>query len=235
MGQTELYVNEAENLLSKNKVKILKGIGVKQIKICEGRVTGVDADSIKKSKYVISAVPYFKLQNILPQGITQKYPFSKLKLFTSAPIISINLWFDRAVMDIDFVGLVQKNLQWVFNKHRIMYETQKPDNYITAVISGAYKYIHLTKYELVSLAIKDLTEVFPKIKTAVLKHSLVIKEKRATFSASSEVEQYRPNHETPVENLFLAGDWTNTGLPATIEGAVQSGFECARLIIEREE
>jgi hydroxysqualene dehydroxylase len=234
VGQTELYVNEAENLLSKNKVKILKGEGVRHIIIENGKATGVEADSSIKSKYVISAVPYFKLPNILPSSVTYKYPFSKLKYFKSVPIISINLWFDRSVMDIDFVGVVQKKIQWVFNKHRIMGETQKPDNYITAVISGAYKFIQLSKDELVSLAIKDLTEIFPMIKTAVLKHSLVIKEKRATFSATNEIEQYRPNYETPIENLFLAGDWTNTGLPATIEGAVQSGFECARLINERE-
>jgi squalene-associated FAD-dependent desaturase len=234
VGQTELYVNEAENLLSKNKINIFKGNGVKHIIVENGKVTGVEADRNIKSKYVISAVPYFKLSNILPPSVTHKYPFSKLKLFKSVPIISINLWFDREVMDIDFVGLVQKNLQWVFNKHRIMCETQKPDNYITAVISGAYKYIHLTKDELVSLAIKDLAEVFPMVTATTLKHSLVIKEKRATFSAASEIEQFRPNCETFVENLFLAGDWTNTGLPATIEGAVQSGFECARLINERE-
>jgi squalene-associated FAD-dependent desaturase len=234
VGQTELYVNEAENLLFKNKIKIFKGNGVKHIIVENGEITGVEADRNIKSKYVISAIPYFKLPDILPHDVTHKYPFGKLKLFKSVPIISINLWFDRGVMDIDFVGLVQKNLQWVFNKHRIMCETQKPDNYITAVISGGYKYIHLTKDELVSLAIKDLTEVFPMIKTATLKHSLVIKEKRATFSATSDFEQYRPNYETPVGNLFLAGDWTNTGLPATIEGAIQSGFECARLISERE-
>jgi squalene-associated FAD-dependent desaturase len=234
VGQTELYINEAEIFLSKNKVKIIKGNGVKHIIVENGKVIGVATDRNIKSKYIISAIPYFKLPDILPRDVMHKYPFDKLKLFKSVPIISINLWFDRDVMDIDFVGLINKNLQWVFNKHRIMGEAHKPDNYITAIISGAHKYIHLTKDELVSLAIKDLTEVFPMIKTAILKHSIVIKEKRATFSATSDIEQYRPNYETPIENLFLTGDWTNTGLPATIEGAVQSGFECVRLISERE-
>jgi zeta-carotene desaturase len=232
IGQTELYVSGAESLLSKNKVKIFNGMMVKNISVVNGSVNGVEVDRKIKSKYVISAVPYFSLNKILPFDVLRIHPFDKLRRFQSVPIISINLWFGREVMDIDFVGLIDKNLQWVFNKHRIMCETSKLGNYVTAVISGAYKYIHLTKNELVDLAVRDLAEVFPKVNSTTLIHSLVIKEKRATFSATNEVESFRPNNKTCIDHLFLAGDWTNTGLPATIEGAVQSGFECAKLIIE---
>lgn len=232
IGQTELYVSGAESLLSKNKVKIFYGRMVKHISVVNGRVSGVEVDRKIKSKYVISAVPYFSLNKILPPDVLRIHPFDKLRRFKSVPIISINLWFGKEIMDIDFIGLIDKNLQWVFNKHRIMCETNKTGNYVTAVISGAYKFIHLTKNELVDVAVRDLAEVFPEINNTTVKHSLVIKEKRATFSATNEAESFRPTNKTCIDNFFLAGDWTNTGLPATIEGAVQSGFECAKLIIE---
>jgi hydroxysqualene dehydroxylase len=233
VGQSELFVNHAEELIKKNHGKVFKGLGAKRIIIENSKVTGVELDRKLVTKYVVCSVPYFGLQKIIPNEVMQMSPFNKVFSFKSSPIIGINLWFDREVMDIDFLGLIDKDIHWVFNKRRIMCEIQKPENYITAVISCAYKYINLTNDELVALAIKDLTEVFPKFKKATLVHTLVIKERKATLSVTPEIQKCRPDCETGVDNLFLAGDWINTGLPATIEGAVQSGYDCARRITDR--
>ena len=102
--------------------------------------------------------------------------------------------------------------------------------YLSLVISGAEKFMAMEKEELVALAQTELKRFFLKSRTATLLHSLVTKEKRATFSPRVGTEQFRPSHKTSLENFFLAGDWTDTKLPATIEGAVQSGFACAEAV-----
>ncbi|MBU2406489.1 MAG: FAD-dependent oxidoreductase, partial [Nanoarchaeota archaeon] len=88
----------------------------------------------------------------------------------------------------------------------------------------------LPKDKIIEIALNELKDIFPRSEQTKLKHALVIKEKRATFSATNRVEPFRPESETAIQNFYLAGDWTNTGLPATIEGAISSGFKCAELI-----
>lgn len=233
VGQTELYVKGAEKIIAGKNGRVFRNNHVKRILMTKNQVIGIETGQIVKSKYVISCVPHFRLSEILPEEIKNKYTRS-LEIFRSSPIISINLWFDKEVMETDLIGLVDRNLQWVFNRRRLLGEQSKSGSYITSVISAAGKYINMSKQELVNLAMNDLRDVFPKINNANLIHSVVIKERSATFSATNDVERVRPNCTTEVENFFLAGDWTNTGLPATIEGAVQSGFDAASNIIERE-
>ncbi len=230
VGQTKLYVEEAVDLLKKNKAEVITNAKVKSFIVSDGTAVGVDAGKKIKSKYVISSVPYYNVAQLIPKSYLNHIMFNELNLFESSPIVSINLWFDRKVMDIEFVGFINQKLQWVFNRRRIMGDITQPENYISAVISGARDEVKLTKDELVKMAVAELREVFPECRNAQLTNAIVIKEKRATYSATNEVESIRPNPETPIKNFYLAGDWTNTGLPATIEGAIQSGFKCAELI-----
>jgi uncharacterized protein with NAD-binding domain and iron-sulfur cluster len=133
-------------------------------------------------------------------------------------------------MDMDYVGLISKKLQWVFNRRNILQERNKPTSYISAVISAAYDIVDLSKEELVKIAVHDLQSVFPNVRNAKLLHSVIIKEKRASFSATPEIDTVRPATETPIENFYVAGDWMQTGLPATIEGAILSGVTAAKQI-----
>lgn len=231
VGQTKLYVEEAVDLLKRNKSEVITNVKVKSILVSGGTAVGVNAGKIIKGKYVISSVPHYNVAQLIPKSYLNHILFNELNLFETSPIVSINLWFDRKVMDIEFVGLINRNLQWVFNKRRIMGDNSKPENYISAVISGARDEVHLPKDKLVKMAVAELKAVFPESRNAQLENAIVIKEKRATYSATNEVESIRPNPETPIKNFYLAGDWTNTGLPATIEGAIQSGFVCAELVL----
>lgn len=230
VGQSKLYVEQAVELLKRNKSEVITNAKVKSIIVSDGAAAGVEVVKKIKSKYVISSVPYYNVAQLIPKNYQNHIMFNELNLFESSPIVSINLWFDRQVMDIEFVGLISRNLQWVFNRRRIIGDTTQPENYISAVISAANDEIKLTKDELVKMAVGELKEVFPDCRSAELTNAIVIKEKRATYSATNEVESIRPNPETPIKNFYLAGDWTNTGLPATIEGAIQSGFKAAELI-----
>jgi squalene-associated FAD-dependent desaturase len=232
IGQTALYVDGARRILEQNGCIIRTGSEVIKILSDNQYVTGIrvaDGSEVK-AEYIISAVPHYALAKILPDASRNSIPFAK---FNSSPIVSVHLWFETDFMPMNYCGLIGKKLQWVFNKRKIEGKIHTETAYLSAVISGAYDVVDKTKDELVDLAVREIGEIFPESKTSRLLHSYVIKEKRATFSSTPENERFRPAAETVFKNFFLAGDWTKTGLPATIEGAIQSGFHAAGLIKER--
>ncbi len=228
IGQTELYVKGAEELLRKHKAEVFVNKGVERIVFDGNKVVGVEVEGrVIKAHSVVSCVPYFALPALLGENVSKVPSLVHVGKFKSVPIVSLNCWFDREFMEYDFAGLIDMKLQWVFNRRRLMNETGKATSYICAVISGAYDSVGMSKDDLVQMALRDFHKAFSKSRDAKLVHSVVIKEKRATFSSSNEIEEFRPNTETSIKNFYLAGDWTNTGLPATIEGAVGSGFAVA--------
>ncbi|MGH9470777.1 MAG: FAD-dependent oxidoreductase [Terriglobia bacterium] len=174
---------------------------------------------------VISAVPCFELARLLPQPLLHEGVFfHPLTVMRPTPIISVNLWFDREITDMEFAGLRGTTIQWLFNKRKIL---RSGEPYISLVISGAHKYIERSKDELLALVLGELRDLFPAAREAKLVHSLVVKERFATFSPRVAAARQRLASETPVRGLHLAGDWTATGLPATIESAVKSGYTAA--------
>jgi uncharacterized protein with NAD-binding domain and iron-sulfur cluster len=173
----------------------------------------------------ISAVPPSALGRILPLEARRRY-FPNLLALASSPIVSMNLWFDRPVINRPFVGLLGTRVQWLFNRDLICHSV-KESNHVALVISAAYKYVDCTREELVELACAELRSLVPDAKGAKLLHSRVVKEREATISHTIESDRIRPGANTPIHNLILAGDWTDTGLPATIESAVMSGRRAA--------
>jgi squalene-associated FAD-dependent desaturase len=230
VGQSELYVNGATSLFASRGTKVLLNTETQSLSIYRGKANGVILKDEKRvrANTVIIAVPYFALRKLCTEKLLEEITV-KVKKFASSPIVSVHLWFDRPIMDRDFVGLIGRRVQWVFNRRRIMREHDKPENYLSAIMSGAHEYVDLPKEKLIRIAAADIATAYPSTHRAKLIHSIVIKEKRATFSPTNEVEPLRPSSQTSVENLYLAGDWTNTGLPPTIEGAIMSGFRCAEL------
>jgi squalene-associated FAD-dependent desaturase len=233
IGQSELYVTNVVSFLEAAGASINLGSEVTSLHLSKDRVTGVLLDSGEEisAGNVLSAVPYYALLRILPARWKGVVPFSDFHAFNASPIISIHLWFEREVMEIDYVGVIGSQLQWIFNRRRILGNTGRSGGYITCVISGAHSLVHRSKDELVRMALDEIRKIFPASSMVALRRSVVIKEKRATFSPTNDVERLRPNAVTPIENFYLAGDWTNTGLPATIEGAIMSGFAAAETIL----
>jgi len=144
-----------------------------------------------------------------------------------SPIVSIHLWFPADFMPMESLGLIGKRVQWVFNR-RLIAPGEGKGGHVSAVISAARAFVGWTNRALVEAACEDLREVFGPVAGAPV-HACVIREKHATFSCTPEVDAARPGPGTPFRNLFLGGDWTATGLPATIEGAIASGERCADL------
>jgi squalene-associated FAD-dependent desaturase len=139
-----------------------------------------------------------------------------------SPITGIHLWFDRPITDLPHATLLDRTVQWMFNK--------KEGRYLQLVVSASRGLTSSPKSDVVALALRELAEFFPVVEQARLERAHVVKELRATFSARPGVEQFRPAAVTAAGNLFLAGDWTRSGWPATMEGAVRSGYLAAEAV-----
>jgi squalene-associated FAD-dependent desaturase len=242
VGLSELFVNPAVQFIKAHGGEIHTGIGVRSM-IFEGtHVQSVQTSEGKElqAKSFISAIPWYSFEEILSASYYKPKRAGKNKLdsqirdvFKSSPIISIHLWLDREITDLDFAALLETRIQWLFNKSKLSNEGKEVTavrQYLSLVISGAEEFVGLNKKQLVEIAMEDLRSVLPQARDAKIIHSLVMKEKRATFLSSPGIEALRPHARTKFENLFLAGDWTATGYPATIEGAVMSGKTAANLI-----
>lgn len=227
VGLSELYVNEAAAFINARGGNISFGADVTGVIEEDGRAAGVElrGGEVIPGAAVILSVPHYRLPALLPDRLTAEYAEAASR--ESTPIVSIHLWFADEFMPQEFLGLVDRRVQWVFNKRRINHEQGK-EGHLSCVISGADDFVDLTNEALVAIALEDLRGVFGAA-VGFPSHSVVVREKRATFSCTPDA--FRPGHETSVGNLFIAGDWTDTGLPATIEGAIISGNRCAELAV----
>ena len=226
-GLSTVLVDGAVEYIQQRGGIILTNTSVKRIPDITTQITSVELESgdVITPKAVISAVPYFDIPRLFENPGT--IGLTGMDQFISSPIVTIHVWFDAHFMQEQFVALINSPIHWVFNKSKIYGREDEGLMYLAMVVSGAHNLVEKEKDELVTMAHHELKRFYPSASIAKVIHSLVIKEKRATFSSEVGLEQFRPQHKTPVQNLFLAGDWTDTKLPATIEGAVQSGYECA--------
>lgn len=197
---------------------------------CNARVTGVTMEKdrihsvtlrdggVREADAFVSAVPWNRLADWLPAEVVPP-----LGEFQSSPITSVHLWFDRPVMDLPHAVLVDCAGQWIFNRGEVA-----PGEWYTQVVISASGELRATGHEAAEATIlAEFRKLFPKSESAMLVRSRVITEHSATFVPSPGIDRHRPGSKTAIANLFLAGDWTDTGWPATMEGAVRSGFIAA--------
>jgi len=154
--------------------------------------------------------------------------------FVHAPITTVHLWFDREITSLDHAAFLDTRIQWVFNKSRIRRDepdvVEKKGQYLELVISASFAELQMTREQILSSALEELARFFPAVHEAALLKSGVLKEARATFSVVPGLDRYRPQAATDLPGLFLAGDWTHTGWPSTMEGAVRSGRQAAEAV-----
>ncbi|MGA7381771.1 MAG: FAD-dependent oxidoreductase, partial [Terriglobales bacterium] len=159
-----------------------------------------------------------------------------LSHFESSPITGIHLWFDRQISELDHAVLLDRTIQWMFHKSRLLgggkKSAESPGSYVELVVSSSKSLVEKSRQEIIDLALKELREFFPGARDANLLKSTVIKEVHATYSPRPGVDAYRPANETVWPRVFLAGDWTATGWPATMEGAVRSGYRAAECVAQ---
>jgi squalene-associated FAD-dependent desaturase len=187
--------------------------------------------------YLVVALPYDALDRVLPQTREAAPLREQLAHFESAPITGIHLWFDRQITDLDHAVLLDRTIQWMFHKSRLLQHSSAPalapeatGSYIELVVSASKNLIDKSRAEIVDLALREVREFFPQARAANLVKSTVIKEVHATYSPRPGIDAYRPQQTTIWPRVFLAGDWTATGWPATMEGAVRSGYLAAEAL-----
>jgi uncharacterized protein with NAD-binding domain and iron-sulfur cluster len=146
-----------------------------------------------------------------------------------APITGVHLWFDRPITPLPHAVLVGTLAQWVFN--RADEAGQPGEHYYQVVISASRSLAESQRDATVAQITRELAAVFPAARQAKLLRWRIVTEPAAVFSASPEIERIRPPQKTAIGNLALAGDWTETGWPATMEGAVRSGYLAAEAIL----
>jgi zeta-carotene desaturase len=197
--------------------------------VCDGGAAVRIREETIQAKAVICATAWYALASVFPDRPAALDAVLRAAESTAAsPIVTVNLWFDRPVTRHTFVGLPGRAMQWVFDKRAILGEAS---SHLSLVSSGATALVGQSNQELIDLALGELTAALPAVRDAELRRAVVVREKRATFSVAPG-QPRRPGVTTPIPNLFLAGDWIETGLPATIEGAVVSGHRAAAAALE---
>lgn len=151
--------------------------------------------------------------------------------FIHAPFISLLLWYDRQFTDLDHAWLLDTTIQWFFHKSRIRSYAPERGSYVELVIAGSRRELPLARAEILGPALAELERFFPDVRKATLVKSGILKEARATFSVTPGLEHFRPDQATGVPGLFLAGDWTKTDWPSTMEGAARSGRMAAGAVM----
>jgi len=193
-------------------------------------------NSEERFDYLILALPFDALDALLPQTSESAPIREKLAHFENSPITGIHLWFDRQISDLDHAVLLDRTIQWMFHKSRLQPMRTQNENgssggsYIELVVSSSKTLIDKSRSEVVDLALSEVREFFPAARQANIVKSTVIKELNATYSPRPGIDAHRPTPITSWPNIFLAGDWTATGWPATMEGAVRSGYLAAEAL-----
>lgn len=233
VGLSELYAEPAAHYLRLKGSEVRLRAQVRQVRIEQGRCAGVTlADGTRLAAgAVVVAVPPTELLELLSPEIAADPFFAGASRLESSPIVSVYLWFGSPFTSLPFAGLLGGSFHWLFNRHAFTGRAGGAHG-VTLVRSAARAMVDRPRDVLVRAAVEDLHLFFPASARATLRHSLVIKEKRAAMAPVRGGMALRPAFRTPYRGLHLAGDWTATGLPATVEGAVLSGHACARSVLE---
>lgn len=187
---------------------------------------------------VVLAVPHTTMSELLPGEVKLANPeLARIGKIQDAPITGVHLWFDRAVMSEPFLTLLETTTQWIFNKSQLYGGKngagKEKGQYLQLVISASRELLEKPRQEIVDLCLGEVRQALPRAGAANLLKATVIKEAAATFSPQPGVDRWRPTQQTSVKGMFLAGDWTATGWPATMEGAVRSGYLAAEAVLRQ--
>jgi squalene-associated FAD-dependent desaturase len=211
----DLYASASGNKVG--NVRLHLRAPVDRVIVEGGAVRGILSQGDRyTADYYVSALPFERVPAVVPELDLD------LTGFENSPITGIHLWFDRSLTQLPHATLLDRTIQWMFNK--------SGGRYLQVVVSASRSLVEMNRAEAIALAVRELAEFIPRVSDAKLEKAHVVKEVRATFSAKPGLEQARPPSATKFANFFLAGDWTRSGWPATMEGAVRSGYLAAEAV-----
>jgi zeta-carotene desaturase len=185
------------------------------------------------SEFLVLALPFEAMGKLLPQmppaggaGDLAR----RIEHHEHWPICSAHLWFDREITELDHAVLLDREIHWLFNRGRLQPWRKQKGSYIELEVSASRSFAALTREQAIALAVRELAEFFPAAGAAKLEKAALVKEVRATFGVPPGIDAFRPSSQSPWTNCLLAGDWTATGWPSTMESAARSGHLAAEAL-----
>ncbi len=213
--------------------RCIRGLAVDSVRAdADGVQICVGGEDIR-ADYAILATPFNGVEKLLPDTPDLAALRDQLRRLESSPITGIHLWFDREITPLEHAVLLERTIQWMFQKSKILAtrkDSAQNGSYLELVVSASKTLVEKSRAEIIEMAVRELAEFFPAVREATLTKATVIKEVHATFSPTPGSDAFRPSHVSPWSRLFLAGDWTATGWPSTMEGAVRSGYGAAEAL-----
>jgi squalene-associated FAD-dependent desaturase len=200
-------------------------------------------EGLLSADFLILALPFEAMQKLLPNmppTESAEELAARIAHHEHWPICSAHLWFDREFTELDHAVLLDREIHWFFNRGKLQPWRNQKGSYIELEVSASRRFAALTREQAIELAMRELAEFFPAAREAKLVKAALVKEVRATFGVPPNIDQFRPDaHSAPWPNCFLAGDWTATGWPSTMESAARSGHLaaealCASLGVQRQ-
>ncbi len=230
---SELYGKEMQAWLKDHHIDLRLDCPARQLLIENAVIHGVQlrgGETLEADLY-LAAVPFYRLLDLLPSEVVQQYPvFTRMQLLKTSPITSVHMWFDRPITTYPHLVLLEGISQWLFHRPSGV----AGEHYYQVVISAARDLRGWGGERILAAVLEGLQARLPIPAEAKLLRSRVITEPHATFSVEPGVDRWRPYQRSPIAGLYLAGDWTATGWPATMEGAVRSGYLAAEAIMQSE-
>ena len=232
VGLSQLVSEAAREFIADRGGEVLTGTGIRAIHFENGLVSGVATSSgLLHGEAYVAALPPDVLLPLLPADLAADEFFGRFNRIAHAPIVALHVWYDRPVMDDALACFSDSSLQWLFNRTRMQEESDRDGQYICVSISGAWEYAQTPRSQIEAELLAELAEVLPRAGNAKVRRALVIKHPHATFRCLPGANRLRPQAQSPVPNLLLAGEWVQTGWPGTMEGAVRSGQTAARNLL----
>jgi squalene-associated FAD-dependent desaturase len=236
-----LYGGQLTSWLTSRGAEIRLQATAEQLIVQNDRVESVRLTSgdVLTGDQFIAALPFYRLRSVLPPSLADHPDLAGIERLQAAPISSIHLWFDQPITDLPHAVLVDRLCQWMFNRTRLSALPESSPSsigagnyYYQVVISASRELSGQARDAILSQVLAELTAIWPRTAQSRLMHWRLVTEHRAVFSPVPGVDTLRPQQQSPISNLQLAGDWTQTGWPATMEGAVRSGYLAAANILK---
>jgi squalene-associated FAD-dependent desaturase len=230
---SELYASAIEYIRARGGQVLLRTSVAAVNSGADGVSLAINSEEQRFDAAVL-AVPFQTAASLLPADPSSEPLKRELEHFVPSPITGIHLWFDREITPLPHAVLLDRTIQWMFQKSKFQDPGRREGNgsYMELVVSSSKSLVQKSREEILELALKELTEFFPGVREARTTKSTVVKEIYATYSIAPGLDQYRPTTRSAWPRLFLAGDWTATGWPATMEGAVRSGYLAAEAVMQ---
>jgi squalene-associated FAD-dependent desaturase len=228
-----LYGQRLVEWLVAQGVAVRLSAAVRRVSLEGGPVVHLADGQSRRADFVVLAVPWTKLAGLVSGEIASSWPWlDGLSRCEGSPITGVHLWFDRSVTPLPHAVLVARLSQWVFNRGPRDDGGDAHGHYYQVVVSGSQDLRTLDRKEVITKVCAELASVWPDAAAATLLHARVVTEPAAVISPRPNLERVQPTQSTSVPGIALAGDWTATGWPATMEAAVRSGYLAAEAVLK---